>query len=247
MSVSFDRVAEIYDRTRGLPTEAMAKLIETLATQLKKRERLLDIGVGTGRFAEPLQEAGFNVVGIDISKKMIGKAKEKGVKNLLLSDARFLPFENKSFDVTISVHVLHLISEWQKTLREVCRVTRHAMFSLYDAHKDPVRETYRGILEKYGYEQHHHGTAEQDLKNIITPAKLLFATSYKTYADELLINLQHRTSSSQWEIPAQVNLKAVKQLKSQFAGKTFTQELYLVIWDIETLKNRFSTDCFSES
>ena len=72
--------------------------------------------MGTGRLAEPLQNAGFEIVGIDISKKMMSKAREKGVQNLVIADARFIPFKDKSFDVTISVHVLHLISEWKKAL-----------------------------------------------------------------------------------------------------------------------------------
>jgi len=235
-SISFDRVAEIYDKTRSLPDEVMKELVKTLSAELKDFTEIFDVGVGTGRFAEPLQKAGFEVVGVDISRKMVSKAREKSVRNLLFADARFIPFRDKSFDVAISVHVLHLISEWKKTLREVCRVTRHAMFSLYYARQDPVQEAYHRMLKQYGYERHHRGKSEQDLKDVISPTRSLFVTSYDVFADDRLINLQQRTSSSQWEIPEHLNLSVVEQLKKEFAGKIFRQDLYLQAWEIDSLK-----------
>ncbi|MGA2768215.1 MAG: methyltransferase domain-containing protein [Candidatus Bathyarchaeia archaeon] len=214
----------------------MKSLIKTLSFELKDCTKILDVGVGTGRLAEPLQKTGFEVVGIDISRRMMSKAKEKGLQDLLLADARFIPFKNKTFDVAISVHVLHLISEWKKTLREVCRVTRHAMFSLYDARKDPVREAYYRMLKQYGYERRYLGKSEQDLKDLITPTKSLFVTSYDIFADDRLINLQQRTSSSQWEVPEHLNLRVVEQLKREFAGGIFRQDLYLQAWEIDSLR-----------
>jgi len=214
----------------------MKRLIKTLSFELKDCTKILDVGVGTGRLAEPLQKAGFEVVGIDISRRMMSKAKEKGLQDLLLADARFIPFKDKTFDVAISVHVLHLISEWKKTLREVCRVSRHAMFSLYNARKDPVREAYYRMLKQYGYERRYPGKSEQDLKDLITPTKSLFVTSYDIFADDRLINLQQGTSSSQWEVPEHLNVKVVEQLKTEFAGEIFRQDLYLQAWEIDFLR-----------
>jgi len=230
--MSFDRVAEIYDKTRSLPDKVMKTLVETLCVELKNCARILDVGVGTGRLAEPLQNAGFEILGIDISKKMMSKAREKGVQNLVIADARFIPFKDKSFDAAISVHVLHLISGWKKALGEVCRVTRHAMFSLYDPRKDTVRESYYHIMRQYGYERHYPGKSEQDLKDVISPNKSKFVISYDVSADDRLINLRQGTSSSQWEIPERLNLKVVEQLRKEFAGKVFRQDLYLQSWEV---------------
>jgi ubiquinone/menaquinone biosynthesis C-methylase UbiE len=237
MEISFDRVAEVYDRTRSLPNEVMTRLIRALTTELNGYKEILDLGVGTGRFAEPLQKAGFEVAEIDISKKMISKAREKGVNNLLLADACSIPFKDKAFDATVSVHLLHLISEWRKALAEICRVSRHAMFSLYYAHKDPVREAYYRLLKPYGFERRYRGKSEQDLKDLIKPSKSLFVSSYDTFADDRITNLQQRTSSSQWEIPQHVNLKVAELLRTEFAGKVFKQDLYLLVWEIDPLKS----------
>lgn len=214
----------------------MKRLIEALTIELNDCRRILDLGVGTGRFSEPLQKVGFEVAGIDLSRKMISKAKEKNVKDLLLADARSIPFKDKIFDATVSVHLLHLVKEWQKTLAEVCRITRHIMLSLYYARRDPVGEKYDLLLKPYGFERHRPGKSEQDLRDVVTPTKTVFVCSYCTSADDRITNLQQGTSSSQWEIPEQVNLEVVRKLKTEFAGKTFRQDLYFSVWQIDSLK-----------
>lgn len=236
MSRSFDRVAEIYDATRSLPGEVMKRLMETLSAELVGCTEILDVGVGTGRLAEPLQHVGFEVVGIDISRKMAGKAREKGVKQLLLADARFLPFKSEAFDAAICVHVLHLISEWRKVLQEICRISRSALFSLSTSLRNPVREAYGRLLRRCGYEGHRSGISEQQLEDLSLPAKSLFVSSYEVHADDSLTSLEQQASSSQWEIPEDVNLKIVEELKTKFLGKVFKQELYLLEWDIDSLK-----------
>jgi ubiquinone/menaquinone biosynthesis C-methylase UbiE len=214
----------------------MKRLMGTLSAELMGCTGILDVGVGTGRLAGPLQDAGFEVVGIDISRKMAGKAREKGVKQLLLADARFLPFKSEAFDAAICVHVLHLISEWRKVLQEICRVSRSALFSLINTSKNPVREAYGRLLRRYGYEGHRPGISEQQLEDLSRPAKSLFVSSYGVHADNSLTSLEQQSSSSQWEIPEDVNFKIVEELKTKFVGKVFKQELYLLEWDINSLK-----------
>jgi ubiquinone/menaquinone biosynthesis C-methylase UbiE len=102
MRISFDRVAEIFDRTRGPPKQVMEQLVKTLVNELRDYGTILDAGVGTGRFAKPLQDNGFEVFGIDRAKKMMSKAVEKGVDNLLQADACLIPFRNESFDATVA-------------------------------------------------------------------------------------------------------------------------------------------------
>jgi len=236
MRISFDRAAEIYDRTRGFPNHAMKQLIRTLTDELSGHKTILDAGVGTGRFAKPLQDSGFKVVGIDIAKTMIGKAEEKGVSDLFLSDACFIPFRSNSFDATVCIHLLHLISEWKTALQEICRVTRNVMVSLIYVYKNPMWEAYDRLLKGYGYEGRRLGKGEWELRNLVRPSRSVFAASYDTVADERLEYLSQRAYAYQWEIPEDVNERIVDKLKSQFAGAVFHQELLLLTWNIEDLK-----------
>lgn len=236
LRISFNSVAHIYDKTRALPEHVMRRLLETLTGELSSYRFILDAGVGTGRFAKPLQDSGFEVFGIDIAKKMIGQATERGVSNLFLGDICFLPFKDNSFDATVCIHVLHLVSEWKMALREICRVTRRVMVSMNYVRENPMWKTYDQLLKKYGYGRHRPGKGEWELKKLVKPSKSVFVASFETKADERLTYLSQRVYSHQWKLPESVNEKIVDELKSLFAGKVFPQELYLLIWDIKDLK-----------
>ncbi len=236
MKISFDLAAEIYDKTRGPPEQVMKQLVKTLIDELHGYNTVLDAGVGTGRFSKSLQDNGFEVVGVDIAKKMIDKAVEKDVRDLLQGDVCFLPFRDDSFDVTVCIHILHLISEWKMALQEICRVTQKLMVSIIYVLKNPIRETYNRLLRNYGYESRRLGKGEWELKDLVKPSKSVFVASYTNNADERLAYLSQRAYSSQWEIPEAINKKVVDELKSQFAGKVFPQELRILIWDINDLR-----------
>jgi len=174
MRISFDSVSEIYDETRKLPEDVGRRLIQTLGEELRSSRSILDAGVGTGRFANPLQDLGFKVVGIDISRKMLCKAQEKGAANLMQVDTSFLPFRDKVFDAVICVHLLHLIKEWKETLQEICRVTKDFMFSLHYVQRNPIRDAYKQMLIKHGYGSKRPGKSEQEIAGIVPPFRSVF-------------------------------------------------------------------------
>jgi len=236
MRISFDSAAEFFDKTRSPPGWVMKQLIKTLTNELSGYKTILDAGVGTGRFAKPLQDNGFDVLGIDIAEKMINKAVEKGAKNLLQADACFLPFKKKSFDAAVCIHLLHLISEWRMALQEICRVTKSIMVSIHYARKNPIRETYNRLLKSYGYKTRRLGKGEWELKDLVKPSKSVFVASYDNSVNKRLTYLSQRAYSRQWEIPEDVNTKVVDELKHQFGGKMFPQELRILVWDTKDLK-----------
>ena len=235
MRISFDRAAEFYDKTRGPPEPVMKQLINRLVNELKGYGNIIDAGVGTGRFAKPLQDSGFDIVGVDIARAMIDKAVEKGVENLIRGDACFLPFKDNSFSAAVCVHILHLLSEWKGALHEICRVTQRIMVSIDYVRRDPVREAYNRLLKSYGYESQRLGKGEWELKDLVKPLKSIFIAAYDNRVDERLAHLSKRAYSSQWEIPEEVNNKVVDELKRQFGGRVLPQELRLLIWGINDL------------
>lgn len=241
MRISFDRAAEFFDKTRGPPKHIMEKLVKTLVNELRDYGTILDAGVGTGRFAKPLQDNGFEVFGIDIAKKMMSKAVEKRVNNLFRADACFIPFKNESFDVTVCIGLLHLISKWQVALSEICRVTKEIMVSTFHSRKDPVREAYNRLIQDCGYSTRRPGKGTHTLKDLVKPAKSVFVGSYQTTTDERLDYLSKRASSSQWEIPEDVNKRVVDELRGKFAGKALSQELHVLAWNKGDLQAYCST------
>ena len=127
-SVRFDRAAEFYDASRAMTPEAMARTIELLASELRGRGRVLEVGVGTGLLALPLSESGLELAGLDLSGPMIDKLVEKAGGRpafpLVLADATRMPFPDAALGAAYLRWVLHLIPDWRTLIAEVVRVVR---------------------------------------------------------------------------------------------------------------------------
>jgi SAM-dependent methyltransferase len=146
----FDRVAEIYDETRGMPADVEARVADGMAAVLRElgpAPRLIEVGIGTGRVAAPLAARGVRVTGADIAPKMLAKAREKRRDiDALLAEAARLPFADGEFDAALFVHVLHLVPDVEATVREALRVVRAGGMLLHGS-DDPQRDSVRDRAE----------------------------------------------------------------------------------------------------
>ena len=70
---------------------------------------ILEIGVGTGRVSLPLYWNGYEITGVDISRKMMAKGKGQGFTISHPANGSQVPFRDKSFDATLMAHVFHLL------------------------------------------------------------------------------------------------------------------------------------------
>jgi ubiquinone/menaquinone biosynthesis C-methylase UbiE len=135
-SVSFDRAAEYYDRTRTLPADTAERLTRTLADELRGRGIVLEVGVGTGRIAVPLSRAGIPMTGVDLSAPMLRRlAQNAGGTSpfpVVQGDATALPFRPASFGAALACHVLHLIPRWREALAAMARAVRPGGVVLID-------------------------------------------------------------------------------------------------------------------
>lgn len=96
----------------------------------------MEIGVGTGRIAVPLWDAGVTMTGVDLSEAMLAKLVAKTGGGLpfpiALADATQLPFKDQCFGSAIACHVLHLIPDWRRALVELVRAIRPGGVVLVD-------------------------------------------------------------------------------------------------------------------
>ncbi|HET7483181.1 MAG TPA: methyltransferase domain-containing protein [Actinomycetota bacterium] len=125
-SISFDRAADFYDRTRSLTAEAEVAQTTLLVKELEGRSTL-EIGVGTGRIALPLHARGIEMIGLDLSVAMMSKLIERAGGSafpLVRGDALSLPFRDGSVDAVIASWVLHLVADWRVVVGEAMRVLR---------------------------------------------------------------------------------------------------------------------------
>jgi ubiquinone/menaquinone biosynthesis C-methylase UbiE len=237
LTVSFDRVAEIYDETRGFPVFVMDKIIETLVDELEGYVSILDVGVGTARFSMPLQAQGHCVVGVDVSFGMLRKAVERGMGNLLIGSVCSLPFRDDSFDVTISVGVLHLVKEWKVALREVSRVTRKLLVSVIHRGRIPPRKEYVDVLVEYGWKLPRLGIAERELGTLIKPVKSIDVASYEASVSRSLDFMERKAYSYQWDVPEEMHMRIMQQLRTRSFPDAYSVKVEISVWDINSIRD----------
>jgi SAM-dependent methyltransferase len=88
---------------------------------------VLDAGCGSGAQAEWLLDQGADVIGIDLSPRMIEEARRRcrGRGNFMVADlAEPLPVEPRSLDGIISSLTLHYVRDWSVPLRSFASALR---------------------------------------------------------------------------------------------------------------------------
>lgn len=135
-AIDYDAWAQTYDDSRGASPSVLNPIREALGDPTG--DALLDIGGGTGNFAQPLSEAGFAVTLADFSPEMIKRARAKvPTVSFVVADGQRLPFRDASFDCAISINVLGHMPDWRVALKEARRVLRDGPLVL----KVSTRET----------------------------------------------------------------------------------------------------------
>ena len=244
MAVSFDRIAGVYDSTRwsGVPPEVMKSLLNAMKELFAGCRTILDVGVGTGRFAEYLNDSGFDVAGIDVSLSMMAKAREKGVRNLVQADAHYLPFRDRVFDGGIMVHVLHLARDWVQVVREAGRVTGKIVVAEVEGGEGfSPRSRYLELRKAMGYPLDRFNDGEAGLRRVVPPAtvKLVGDNWIDIDVHEEIDFFDKRKSSVSWDVPAEINDKIIQRLHSENPEKTIRRReiVEVVGWDPAELRN----------
>ena len=130
----WDISSETYDdkEGHGIHNEIEREAWKTLFQSLLPLGRLevLDVGCGTGEIGLLFAELGHHVTGLDLSEKMLAKAREKTFKKkydciFKLGDAEDPPFEAGTFDVVVTRHLLWTlphpdtaVQNWKKVLKK---------------------------------------------------------------------------------------------------------------------------------
>jgi ubiquinone/menaquinone biosynthesis C-methylase UbiE len=122
----FRGAAEVYDRYIGRYSPGLARAMCN-AAGVRPGQSALDVGCGSGALVVALAVilGEDNVAGVDPSEPFVeaARAKVPGAR-LAVATAESLPFENGTFDVTLSQLVVNFLSDPEGGLREMARVTR---------------------------------------------------------------------------------------------------------------------------
>ena len=143
MKDPYRNYAGIYDRLFDSMNKGL-KLVGIRMFRPTKGMSILDVGCGTGSHLELYQRYKCNLYGIDISRSMLNVARERlgDTAQLELGDATDMPYEDKKFDLVISMLTFHEMSPKTRSavLNEVKRVLKDdGRLLLIDFHPGPYQ------------------------------------------------------------------------------------------------------------
>jgi len=129
VKTAYRRYARIYDAVFGPVLQPGRRaLLERL--ELKPGERVLEVGVGTG-LSLPLYPRSVRITGIDVSREMLEKARERvarrrleNVDALVEMDAEHMSFPDATFDKVVAMYVVSVVARPGKLIEELHRVCK---------------------------------------------------------------------------------------------------------------------------
>jgi len=229
-------MAAVYDETRTIDEASFNAVLDLIAEKYPPPEylKLLEPGIGTGRIGMALAERGYHVTGIDISRKMLkvlaGKlARRKDALPLVFqkADVTALPFEDTSFDISVVVHLFHLVRNWQKAVAEVLRVLKPGaplVMIATGAGKEviSINERYRQLCAECGHPAKPIGMPglpelKEYLKGFGRSMEIIenWQWTKKVRIDEAFRHIKLRYYGMTRLVPRTVHLKVVKKLKTE--------------------------------
>jgi len=218
-SRSFDPAINFYDATRDFPAEVATHGIPAILDIAGRGALILDVGTGSGRVSVPLLQHGANLIGCDLSLKMMGLLRSKySSARLAQADASCLPFPDHSMDALLTCHVMHVVGPWRQALREFQRVLKPGgVYINARSERDEtsprrqIRGKWSQILAGRGIHEYRPGAKNaQELREelLLMGAScqeipvVRFSRSYTIRS--VVEGVANRVHSSSWDIPEDV-------------------------------------------
>ena len=91
--------ADVYDEWYDDVSDALATA--RFLDRFGEGQRVLELGVGTGRLSGAIAASGHHVVGVDVSKAMLDRFRPTATSRAVRADMRTLPFTGSTFDTVL--------------------------------------------------------------------------------------------------------------------------------------------------
>ncbi len=119
-----ERIADVYDELYADYDPAAIAVLN----QLANRGKALELGIGTGRIALPLQQSGIEVSGIDASESMVARLRAKpGAASIRVTPGNFadVAVEGKYALIYVLFNTFYVLLTQEEQLRCMINVERH--------------------------------------------------------------------------------------------------------------------------
>jgi SAM-dependent methyltransferase len=132
---AFDRLAPVWDEMRL--ADSFAPVEAALGALQEEPRNVLDLGTGTGSVAQLVAERfpEADVIGVDVSPKMIDVARAKNMRvRFEVADAERLPYEDGAFDLVTLGNMIPFYDE----LARVTAPRGHVLFAFSGGDQTPI-------------------------------------------------------------------------------------------------------------
>ncbi len=154
--------------------------------RIRPGERVLEVGVGTGMsFTTYPPQA--DITGVDLSEEMLSQAErqiqEEGWNNIkvMRMNAEQLDFDDATFDVVTSFHVISVVSHPRQMMQEAIRVCKPGGRILIVNHFRSNNPWIARMVDSAGAVTRHLGwRTDLDLEEIVAELPLRVERRYKT-------------------------------------------------------------------
>ena len=218
----------------GIQRERWKKQFERLLPA-NKNLKVLDIGTGPGFFTIILEELGYtNIMGIDVSEKMLEVSKENiqkyGKKDsriqLMQMDAQSLEFKSESYDIIVSRNLTWNLEKPQQAYSEWLRVLKpNGALFIFDANwysflqneslaKEFEEKRKRAIEEKLEDYWQGEGVDEEKMNWIVQQLPLTYQQrpqwdmEYFSTQDGISVEMEEKFGDLVWDYEEQLNYGA---------------------------------------
>ncbi len=129
----WDKISKNYDQQAN-KDQSYKKTLEIIKKYLKSSDIVLDVGCATGLYAIEFSKHVKEIHGLDISPKMIERAKRKAAeanmenvdfKQTTLFDESY---QKASFDVILALDIIHLVEDSQKHIQRISELVKTGGF-----------------------------------------------------------------------------------------------------------------------
>ena len=120
MSAYIEKFVKFGDSEFG--KKIMRKEAEYVYNELRNYRKILDVGCGLGSFEQNLPT--LNIIGLDVSREILEKARKRSDKTFVQGKAEKLQFKDSTFDAVFTITTLEFLDDYQDAVKEMARVTK---------------------------------------------------------------------------------------------------------------------------